>query len=92
MSSAQLMASSLFSVAALCVTIVLHCCVGLKPDLNIAINGFLSLLWVVSWSLLTWYMNPTLQNMCDVEHWQEDTGIMVCRIYKALFTFAFFGT
>lgn len=91
-SSAQLMASSLFSVAALCVTIVLHCCVGLKPDLNIAINGFLSLLWVVSWSLLTWYMSPTLQNMCDVEHWQEDTGIMVCRIYKALFTFAFFGT
>lgn len=87
-----LMASSLFSVAALCVTIVLHCCIGLKPDLNIAINGFLSLLWVVSWSLLTWYMSPTLQNMCDVEHWQEDTGIMVCRIYKALFTFAFFGT
>ena len=86
------MASSLFSVAALCVTIMLHCCIGLRPDLNIAINGFLSLLWVVSWSLLTWYMSPTLQNMCDVQHWHEDTGIMVCRIYKALFTFAFFGT
>lgn len=88
----QLMASSLFSVAALAVTIVLHCFVSLKPDFNIAVNGFLSVLWVVSWSLLTWYMSPTLSHYCDVEHWQEDAGIMVCRIYKALFTFAFLGT
>ena len=85
------MASSFFSVAALTVTIVLHCCVGLRPDFNIAINGFLTLVWLVSWSLLTWYMSPTLRNYCDVEHWKEDAGIMVCRIYKALFTFAFLG-
>jgi hypothetical protein len=85
------MASSFFSVAALAVTIVLHCCVGLRPDFNIAINGFLTLVWAVSWSLLTWYMSPTLKNYCDVEHWKEDAGIMVCRIYKALFTFAFLG-
>lgn len=85
------MASSFFSVAALTVTIVLHCCVGLRPDFNIAINGFLTLVWLVSWSLLTWYMSPTLKNYCDVEHWKEDAGIMVCRIYKALFTFAFLG-
>ncbi|GAB7329221.1 hypothetical protein MBLNU13_g01035t1 [Cladosporium sp. NU13] len=86
-----LMASSFFSVAALTVTIVLHCCVGLRPDFNIAINGFLTLVWLVSWSLLTWYMSPTLRNYCDIEHWKEDAGIMVCRIYKALFTFAFLG-
>ncbi|KAM0698946.1 hypothetical protein Q7P36_000990 [Cladosporium allicinum] len=86
-----LMTSSFFSVAALTLTIVLHCCVGLKPDLNIAINGFLALIWAVSWSLLTWYMAPTLTHYCDVEHWQEDAGIMVCRIYKALFAFAFLG-
>jgi hypothetical protein len=85
------MTSSFFSVAALTLTIVLHCCVGLKPDLNIAINGFLALIWAVSWSLLTWYMAPTLTHYCDIEHWQEDAGIMVCRIYKALFAFAFLG-
>jgi hypothetical protein len=85
------MASSFFSIAALAVTIVLHCCVGLRPDFNLAVNGFLALVWAVSWSLLTWYMSPTLKNYCDVEHWQEDAGIMVCRIYKALFTFAFLG-
>lgn len=85
------MSSSLFSVAALAVTIVLHCCVGLKPDFNIAVNGFLALIWAVSWALLTWWMSPTLTHYCDVEHWQEDAGIMVCRIYKALFAFAFLG-
>jgi len=36
-------------------------------------------------------MSPTLANMCDVEHWTEEVGVMVCRIYKALFTFTLFG-
>ncbi|OQO13247.1 hypothetical protein B0A48_01475 [Cryoendolithus antarcticus] len=86
-----LMASSLFSIAALTFTICLHCFVGLKSDLNIGINGFNALLWTLSWSLLTWYMSPTLKHTCDVENWREDVGIMVCRIYKALFAFAFLG-
>ena len=29
--------------------------------------------------------------MCDFEHWDEDVGIMVCRIYKALFAFTLVG-
>lgn len=32
-------------------------------------------------------MRGTLANVCDAEHWNEDIGIMVCRIYKALFSF-----
>jgi hypothetical protein len=87
----QLMASSLFSIAALAFTIILHCFVGLRPDLNIAINSFNGLLWTLSWSLLTWYLSPTLRHMCDIEHWSEETGVFVCRIYKGLFTFAFLG-
>lgn len=87
----QLTAASLFSIAALLVTIILHCCVGLTSRLNLAVNGFLLVLWAVSWSLLTWFMSPTLANMCDVEHWHEDTGIMICRIYKALFAFTLLG-
>lgn len=87
----QLTTASLFSIAALLVTIILHCCVGLTSRLNLAVNGFLLVLWAVSWSLLTWFMSPTLANMCDVEHWHEDTGIMICRIYKALFAFTLLG-
>jgi len=88
-----LTSASLFSVAALFFTIILHCCIGLNPRLNIAINSFLTLLWLLSWSLLTWYiqMSGTLANVCDKAHWHEDTGIMVCRIYKALFTFTLLG-
>lgn len=85
------MAASLASVAALLFTIVMHCCIGLNPRLNIAINSFLLVLWALSWSLLTWWMSGTLANACDVSHWNEDVGVMVCRIYKALFTFALLG-
>ncbi|TKA26821.1 hypothetical protein B0A50_04267 [Salinomyces thailandicus] len=86
-----LTAASLFSIAALSFTILLHCCTGLNPRLNLVVNGVLTVLWGLSWSLLTWYMSGTLRNMCDVEHWHEDVGIMVCRIYKALFTFTLLG-
>ena len=85
------MAASLASVAVLTFTIFLHCFSGLNPRLNIALNSFLSVLWAVGWSLLTWYMSGTLTNMCDIEHWNEDIGIMVCRIYKALFAFTLTG-
>ena len=87
----QLTAASLFSVASLFFTIILHCFTGLNPRLNIALNAVLTLLWALSWSLLTWYMSPTLANVCDIAHWNEEVGIMVCRIYKALFTFTLTG-
>ncbi|KAK0783893.1 hypothetical protein LTS16_002800 [Friedmanniomyces endolithicus] len=86
-----LTSASLFSIAALFFTIILHCFIGLNPRLNIALNGFLAVLWTLSWSLLTYYMSGTLANVCDKAHWHEDTGIMVCRIYKALFTFTLLG-
>ncbi|KAF7196541.1 hypothetical protein HII31_02269 [Pseudocercospora fuligena] len=86
-----LTSASLFSIAALTFTILLHCFSGLNPRLNLAINGFLLILWTLSWCLLTWYMSGTLSNMCDIDHWNEDIGIMVCRIYKTLFTFTLTG-
>lgn len=85
------MAASLASVAALFFTIIMHCCIGLNPRLNLIVNSLLLVLWALSWSLLTWYMSPTLRGLCDVENWHEDVGIMICRIYKALFTFALLG-
>lgn len=40
----QLTAASLFSIAALGFTIVLHCCISLSPRLNLAINELLFVL------------------------------------------------
>ncbi|KAF2726184.1 hypothetical protein K431DRAFT_280211 [Polychaeton citri CBS 116435] len=86
-----LFAASLLSIAVLAFTIILHCFTGLNPRLNIALNSGLALLWLISWSMLTWYMSGTLRNACDFDHWEVNEGVMVCRIYKALFTFAFIG-
>lgn len=86
-----LASASLCSIAVLAFTIVLHCFIGLNPRLNLALNGFLAVLWALSFFLLTWFMASTLRHRCDVEHWREDAGVMVCRIYKALFTFTLFG-
>lgn len=85
------MVASVCSVAALIFTILLHCFTGLNSQLNVAINSALAVLWALSWSLLTWYMSGTLRNLCDITHWNEDTGIMVCRIYKTLFAFTLTG-
>lgn len=87
----QLTSASLFSIAALAFTIILYCLTGLNSGLNLYINGFLTLLWTLSWSLLTWFISGTLANMCDIDHWNEEIGIMVCRIYKALFSFTLVG-
>ncbi|KAI9691054.1 MAG: hypothetical protein M1822_008674 [Bathelium mastoideum] len=55
------------------------------------INGVLAVLWLVGFSLLSWWMSGTLTHVCNVANWHEDAGVMVCRIYKSLFTFALLG-
>ncbi|QIX01416.1 hypothetical protein AMS68_006933 [Peltaster fructicola] len=86
-----LLASSILSVCALIFTMVMHCCIGLNPRMNLLINGGLSALWGGSWSVLTWYVNGTLQGQCSLDTWNAEEGVMVCRIYKTLFTFALLG-
>lgn len=36
-------------------------------------------------------MSATLSHACNTVNWGNDAGTMVCRIYKALFTFALTG-
>ena len=63
----------------------------LKPRLSVYINGFLTFLWVVGFALLTWNLSGLLSNRCDIEHWDHETGVMICRLYKALETFSITG-
>ncbi|KAL9087536.1 MAG: hypothetical protein Q9165_006647 [Trypethelium subeluteriae] len=56
------------------------------------INAALAVIWVVGFSLLAWWTTQsTLRHVCNVTNWTDDTGIMVCRLYKSLFSFALFG-
>jgi len=86
-----LLAVSLLTIIALSTTIVLHCCCGLNPRLNVCLNAALLLLWSVGFALLAWWSSGTLSHVCNKSNWEDETGIMICRIYKALFSFTLLG-
>ena len=46
---------------------------------------------MVGFGLLTWNLSSLLSNRCDIEHWDHETGVMICRIYKSLETFSVTG-
>ncbi|KAI9733954.1 MAG: hypothetical protein M1834_002611 [Cirrosporium novae-zelandiae] len=87
-----LLAVSLCTIVALCITMGLYIFRTLNPMANLIANAILSLLWVVGFGLLSWNMSGTLTAVCNVSNWGNSLGMMVCRIYKALFSFALFGT
>lgn len=87
----QLLAVSILTIVSLTTTIVLHCFYGLNPILNTLLNAALTLLWAVSFSLLSWWTSGTLSHVCDNDNWENDVGVSVCRLYKALFTFSLLG-
>ncbi|KAJ6279181.1 hypothetical protein J3E71DRAFT_355135 [Bipolaris maydis] len=86
-----LMTVSVLTIVALASTIVLHLYHGLNPGLNITVNSSLGLLWIVSFGLLTKWTSGTVAGVCDTSHWDSDTGVSICRQYKALFSFALLG-
>ncbi|KAH7074315.1 hypothetical protein FB567DRAFT_537155 [Paraphoma chrysanthemicola] len=86
-----LMSVSLFTMLSLSVTIILHCFYGLNPVLNTILNSALALLWAVSFSLLSWWSSGTLSHVCNKDNWDDDVGMSVCRLYKALFSFSLLG-
>lgn len=64
---------------------------GLSPRVNLILNSVVFGLWTVGFILLSYWMWSTLTHYCNVTNWNDQTGIMVCRIYKALFTFSLLG-
>jgi hypothetical protein len=87
----QLLATALLTVVSLTCTIVLHIFYGLNSVLNTILNSILALLWAVSFALLSWWSSGTLSHVCNQDNWDNDMGIAVCRMYKALFSFGLLG-
>ncbi|KAK2761760.1 hypothetical protein FQN54_001588 [Arachnomyces sp. PD_36] len=83
--------ASILTLLNLTVTAVFDCCFRLSPLVSLVNNSILLVLWIASISLLSVSMKGTLYHSCSVENWGNDTGMMVCRIYKALFTFTVTG-
>jgi hypothetical protein len=84
----QLFGVSLITLITLTLTFAIHLCHVLSPLFNLIINALLTLLWLLGLSLLGWNMAGTLGHVCNAANWGSEAGIMVCRIYKALFTFS----
>lgn len=86
-----LLCTCLLSLLALLYTFFLHGTGGLKPLLSLSLNSILLVLWTLSFALLTWWSSGTLGHVCNRVNWDNPTGIKICRIYKALFSFTLIG-
>lgn len=87
----KLITVSLLTVLFLTATIIFHYMTGLSPRLNIVLNSTLLCLWTMGFGMLSYFMSPTLGHYCNTATWENEAGVMVCRIYKALFTFTLVG-
>ncbi|EON68614.1 hypothetical protein W97_07872 [Coniosporium apollinis CBS 100218] len=86
-----LLSVSLLTLITLTTTLVLHICSSLNPRLDLILNAGLFMAWTISFAMLAWYSGSTLTHVCNRDNWKDDMGVMVCRVYKALFGFAVLG-
>lgn len=87
----QLLLATAVSLLSLILTGIIHACFFLSPLFNLAVNLVILVLWTVGLALLTWNMYGTLGHSCSRANWASDDGMMICRTYKALYSFALFG-
>ena len=88
----QLLAVSSYTVLSILITSFFYHTRSLAPKTSIWLTASSTGLWILSLGLLSWNLSTVLGATCDIEHWDHDTGIMVCRIYKALESFTAVGT
>ena len=87
----QLLAVSIATLVSLTATAFVHAFYGLSPRVNLYFNTFLLLLWAISLGLSSWNMSGTLGDTCTTKNWKSDAGIMICRLFKTLFSFTVLG-
>jgi hypothetical protein len=51
------------------------------------LNIILLILWIASIGILGYSMQGTIGTTCNTSNWGTSTGVMVCRLYKTLFSF-----
>jgi len=86
-----LLAAALVTFFFLITTLMLYACIGLSPRINAIGNTVCFLLWGPAFGYLWFFTRATLGHVCNKSNWTGPVGIMVCRIYKALFAFAMLG-
>ncbi|KAL8742863.1 MAG: hypothetical protein Q9190_004726 [Brigantiaea leucoxantha] len=83
-----LLAVSILAIAALASSSALYHYRTLPPSFNLTNNAALLVFWSFALSFMTWNLGWTLGHRCTIQTWKNETGIMVCRLYKACTAFA----
>ncbi|KAL4764140.1 uncharacterized protein BDW70DRAFT_116794 [Aspergillus foveolatus] len=86
-----LIIAAFLSLLNLIFTTILHCCYGLSPRLSLITNSIVFVIWAVAFVLLAWAVSHTILTTCNATYWATTTGIAVCRMFKALFSFTIIG-
>lgn len=89
--SDQVLAATLISLISLLLTTVLYTCFFLSPLFSLVLNATILILYLVGYGLLTWNIYGTLGHSCSRANWASDDGMMICRTYKAFYSFEVFG-
>ena len=89
--STKLITVSLLTIVSYMITAVFYHQRTLRPNTSSLINGALTLIWILAFTLMVWNISGTLRHKCDIANWSHEIGIMVCRLYKALAAFTVTG-
>lgn len=84
----QLQAAALTTILWLAVSSLLQYWHRLSPLANAIINGFTGCVWIGAFSLLSYRMGSLTVRGCSTEVWGTDQGVLVCQLYKLLFSAA----
>ena len=87
----QLLSVSTFTTAWILATVFFYHQRSFRPSLSAVANGGLTALWVLGFALLTWNIRPLLAKQCTPADWSGDIAMSICRLYKALESFAIIG-
>ncbi|KAK2782773.1 hypothetical protein FQN52_000596 [Onygenales sp. PD_12] len=80
-------ATSLLTILYLLITSLVQIFTSIPPTVSLVCNSILLVLWTVSLALLSWNLSHTITFTCNAKYWGTSTGISVCHLYKALFSF-----
>lgn len=85
--------ASLVSILTATFTTSTHIFRTMTPRTSLIINGVTFILWIIGLSIITAKIGSmVLGHTCAMPMWATSMGVMVCRIYKALYSFIVVGT
>ncbi|KAL6247321.1 hypothetical protein RBB50_005667 [Rhinocladiella similis] len=71
------------------VAIFRHRVFQVSARLNLFVHLVILSLWCAAFGVLSWRLNKmVLSHTCSIKVWETSMGVMVCRLYKAMYSFS----